>query len=307
VVNRNVTGLFALLSAVVMSAGISLHGQSPQKPAPPIFRVGVETVFVKVSVTDPLNRYVTGLEKEHFKIYEDKVEQSINHFTQESAPVSVGIIFDVSGSMKTNNNIQKAKNAIVRFLESGNPADEYCLITFNERTSLIQSFTHQSTTIRSEMALKQAGGRTAMYDAVYMGLDEIKGGKNEKKALILITDGEDNSSRYSISEVREFAKESDVQIYAIGEQGELGYGRGLIQNIVSLTGGRSFFPNNFNELDYYIDLIHAELRNQYVLGYSPTNKAHDGKWRKIQVKLDPPEGLPKLIVHAKEGYYAPKS
>ena len=290
-----------------MSAGISLHGQSPQKPAPPIFRVGVETVFVKVSVTDPLNRYVTGLEKEHFKIYEDKVEQSINHFTQESAPVSVGIIFDVSGSMKTNNNIQKAKNAIVRFLESGNPADEYCLITFNERTSLIQSFTHQSTTIRSEMALKQAGGRTAMYDAVYMGLDEIKGGKNEKKALILITDGEDNSSRYSISEVREFAKESDVQIYAIGEQGELGYGRGLIQNIVSLTGGRSFFPNNFNELDYYIDLIHAELRNQYVLGYSPTNKAHDGKWRKIQVKLDPPEGLPKLIVHAKEGYYAPKS
>jgi len=290
-----------------MFAGISLHGQSPQKPAPPIFRVGVETVFVKVSVTDPLNRYVTGLEKEHFKIYEDKVEQSINHFTQESAPVSVGIIFDVSGSMKTNNNIQKAKNAIVRFLESGNPADEYCLITFNERTSLIQSFTHQSTTIRSEMALKQAGGRTAMYDAVYMGLDEIKGGKNEKKALILITDGEDNSSRYSISEVREFAKESDVQIYAIGEQGELGYGRGLIQNIVSLTGGRSFFPNNFNELDYYIDLIHAELRNQYILGYSPTNKAHDGKWRKIQVKLDPPEGLPKLIVHAKEGYYAPKS
>ena len=290
-----------------MFAGISLHGQSPQKPAPPIFRVGVETVFVKVSVTDPLNRYVTGLEKEHFKIYEDKVEQTINHFTQESAPVSVGIIFDVSGSMKTNNNIQKAKNAIVRFLESGNPADEYCLITFNERTSLIQSFTHQSTTIRSEMALKQAGGRTAMYDAVYMGLDEIKGGKNEKKALILITDGEDNSSRYSISEVREFAKESDVQIYAIGEQGELGYGRGLIQNIVSLTGGRSFFPNNFNELDYYIDLIHAELRNQYILGYSPTNKAHDGKWRKIQVKLDPPEGLPKLIVHAKEGYYAPKS
>ncbi len=306
-VNRNVTGLIALLSAVVVFAGLSLHGQSPQKPTPPIFRVGVETVFVKVSVTDPLNRYVTGLEKEHFKIYEDKVEQSINHFTQESAPVSVGIIFDVSGSMKTNNNIQKAKNAIVRFLESGNPADEYCLITFNERTSLIQSFTHQSTTIRSEMALKQAGGRTAMYDAVYMGLDEIKGGKNEKKALILITDGEDNSSRYSISEVREFAKESDVQIYAIGEQGELGYGRGLIQNIVSLTGGRSFFPNNFNELDYYIDLIHAELRNQYIVGYSPTNKAHDGKWRKIQVKLDPPEGLPKLIVHAKEGYYAPKS
>ncbi len=305
--NRNAARAFALVLAAVLVAGLSLHGQSPQKPQAPVFRVGVETVFVKVSVTDPLNRYVTGLEKEHFKIYEDKVEQTINHFTQESAPVAVCIIFDVSGSMKTNNNIQKAKNAIVRFLESGNPADEYCLITFNERTSLVQNFTHQSTTVRSEMALKQAGGRTAMYDAVYMGLDQIKGARNEKRALILITDGEDNSSRYTISEVREFAKESDVQIYAIGEQGELGYGRGLIQNIVSLTGGRAYFPNNFNELDYYIDLIHAELRNQYVLGYSPTNKAHDGKWRKIQVKLDPPEGLPRLIVHAKEGYYAPKS
>jgi Ca-activated chloride channel homolog len=281
--------------------------QKSQTPKQPVFRVGVETVFLKVSVTDPLNRYVTGLEKDNFKVFEDKVEQSIAHFSQETASVSIGIIFDVSGSMKDNNNIQKAKNAIVRFLESGNPDDEYALITFNERTSLVQNFTHQSSTVRSEIAFRQAGGRTALYDAVYMGLDQIKVGKNEKKALILITDGEDNSSRYSISEVREFAKESDVQIYAIGEQGNLGYGRSLIQSIVSLTGGRAFFPNSFNELDYYIDLIHAELRNQYVLGYTPSNKVHDGKWRKIQVKLDPPEGLPKLFVHAKEGYYAAKN
>ena len=140
-----------------------------------------------------------------------------------------------------------------------------------------------------------------------MGLEQIKNGKNEKKALILITDGEDNSSRYTASEVREFAKESDVQIYAIGEEGKLGYGRSEIQNIVGLTGGRAFFPNNFNELDYYIDLIHAELRNQYIVGYAPSNKNRDGKWRRIKVKLEPPEGLPKLIVHAKEGYYAPKN
>jgi len=302
--------LVAAISAVLipLTTGLNLSGQQSQtRTPPPTFRADVENVFVKVSVTDPLDRYVTGLEKEHFKIYEDKVEQTINYFTQQSAPVSVGIIFDVSGSMKDNNNIQKAKNAIVRFLESGNPEDEYALITFNERTSLVQSFTNQSANVRSDVATKQAGGRTALYDAVYMGLDTIKAGKNEKKALILITDGEDNSSRYSISEVREFAKESDVQIYAVGEQGQLGYGRSLIQGIVSLTGGRAFFPNNFNELDYYIDLIHAELRNQYVIGYIPTNKTHDGKWRRIQVKLDPPEGLPKLIVHAKEGYNAPKS
>lgn len=296
-----------LILTVVLASVVSLNGQTKKADDPPLFKVGVETVFVKVSVTDPLNRYVTGLEKEHFKIYEDKVEQSISHFHQQSAPISVGLIFDVSGSMKDNNNIKKAKNAIVRFLESGNPEDEYFLITFNQKTTLVQSFTAQTASLQSDVAFQKPGGRTAMYDAVYMGLDHIKGAKNEKKALILITDGEDNSSRYTPSEVREFAKESDVQIYAIGQEGNLGTGRYDIQNLVSMTGGRTFFPNSFNELDYYIDLVHAELRTQYVLGYMPTNRAHDGKWRKIRVRLDAPQGLPKLIVHAKEGYYAPKN
>jgi Ca-activated chloride channel family protein len=123
---------------------------------------------------------------------------------------------------------------------------------------------------------------------------------------ILITDGEDNSSRYSSSEVREFAKESDAQIYAIGEPGNLGYGPGEIQAIVHLTGGRAFFPNSLSSLDYYIDLIHAELRSQYVLGYVPKNRDHDGKWRKIRIKLDQIKGLPKLMVRAREGYYSSK-
>jgi len=281
------------------------QSKTQDKPAKPTFRVGVETVFIKISVTDPLNRYVTGLEKEHFKVFEDKVEQSVSHFTQESAPISVGILFDTSGSMKDN--IHTARNSVSRFLQSGNPEDEFFLVTFNQKTSLVQSFTNQSSSIQNEISFSQPGGRTALYDAVYLGLDNIKAARNEKKALILITDGEDNSSRYSASEIREFAKESDVQIYAIGEEGKLGYGRSEIQNIVGLTGGRAFFPNNFNELDYYIDLIHAELRNQYVVGYVPTNKNHDGKWRKVKIKLDPPEGLPKLILHAKEGYYAPKT
>ncbi len=304
---RSRWGLIKVFSALWVLP-LALAQESAKKPAEkPIFRVGVETKFVKVAVTDPLNRFVTGLEKEHFKVYEDKVEQQVVHFTQESAPISVGIIFDVSGSMKDNNNIGSAKNAIKRFLQSGNPDDEYFLVTFNQKTTLVQSFTRESTTIQNEVAFKTPGGRTALYDAVYMGLDHIKGGRNEKKALILITDGEDNSSRYSATEVREFAKESDVQIYGIGEEGKLGYGRSEIQNIVSITGGRAYFPNSFNELDYYIDLVHAELRNQYILGYVPTNKTHDGKWRKIRVKIDPPAGLPKLLVHAQEGYYAPKS
>ncbi len=301
--------LHILISSIFLSAalqGVNLSGQTVRQSEPPTFRVGVETVFVKAAVTDPLNRYVTGLEKEHFRVYEDKVEQTISHFTQQAAPISVGIIFDISDSMKENNNIQKAKSAIMRFLEFGNPEDEYFLITFNQTTTLVEGFTHDKATVQNEIAFRKPGGRTALYDAVYMGLDQIQMAKNEKKALILITDGEDNRSRYTSSEVREFAKEADVQIYGIGEEGKLGYGRSEIQNIVGITGGRAFFPNSFNELDYYIDLIHAELRNQYVLGYVPTNKVHDGKWRKIQVKLEPPEGLPKLLVHAKEGYYAPR-
>jgi Ca-activated chloride channel homolog len=293
------------VALLLLASVLVVNGQTP-KHAPPIFKVGVETVFIKISVTDPLNRYVTGLEKEHFKVFEDKVEQSISHFHQQAAPISVGLIFDVSASMKDNNNIKKAKNAITRFLDSGNREDEYFLVTFNQKTTLVQSFTPQTASLQSDVAFQKPGGRTAMYDAVYMGLDHIKGAKNEKKALILITDGEDNSSRYSPSEVKEFAKESDVQIYAIGEEGKLGYGRSEIQNIVTMTGGRSFFPNTFNELDYYIDLIHAELRTQYVLGYIPTNKSHDGKWRRIRVKLDAPQGLPPLKIHTKEGYYAPK-
>jgi len=171
---------------------------------------------------------------------------------------------------------------------------------------LVTDFTHESGAIASQISLKQPSGRTAVYDAVYMGLQKIKQATNERKALILITDGEDNSSRYAPAEVKELAREMNVPIYGIGEQGALGYGRYDIEDIVAMTGGRAFFPTSFNDLDYYIDLIHAELRNQYVLGYVPSNKAHDGKWRKIQVKLEAPEGLPKLIVRAREGYYASK-
>jgi Ca-activated chloride channel homolog len=298
------TGIMAVAG---LSLVFNLNGQTEKSSTERVFKAEVETVFVKVSVSDHLNRYVTGLEQEHFKIYEDKVEQTISHFSLEHAPVSVGIIFDVSASMKDNSNIKKAKKAIVRFLQSGNPEDEYFLVTFNQKTTLVQSFTSQSSSLQNEAALQKPGGRTALYDAVYMGLDQIKGAKNDKRALILVTDGEDNSSRYTSSEVREFAKESDVQIYGIGQEGALNYGRSEITNIVSLTGGRAFFPRSFNELDYYIDLIHSELRNQYLLGYAPTNKVHDGKWRRIKVVLDAPKGLPKLMIHAKEGYYAPKS
>ena len=161
-------------------------------------------------------------------------------------------------------------------------------------------------TLQSEALIHKKETLTALLDAVYLGIDRINQSKHSQKALIIISDGEDNNSSYSRTQVQAFAGESDVQVYAIGEQGMLGYGRNEIQKIVNLTGGRSYFPYSFNDLDYYIDLIHGELRNQYVLGYVPINRNHDGKWRQIKIKLEAPQGLPKLVIHAKEGYYAPK-
>lgn len=273
-----------------------------QKPA--VFRSNVEMVVVRAAVIDPLNRYVVGLEKEHFKLFDNRVEQTITHFSSDNAPLSVGIVLDISGSMATN--LPGAKSSVVRFLQQGTPQDEYFLVTFSDRTAVVQDFTGKADDIRNSIGFVQAKGRTALYDAVYAGLQKLSEAHHDKKALIVITDGEDNSSRYTFSDVKEFAKESDAQIYAIGEKGDLGYGRAIISELVSLTGGRAFFPTSLKSLDYYCDLIHTELRNQYVLGYTPSNPTQDGKWRKIKVQLQPPEGLPKLNVHAKEGYFSSK-
>ena len=294
------------LALMALLGGASRLASEEEKDKKPLIRVGVDTVFVKVTVVDPLDRSVMGLERDAFKVFENKVQQQIAYFSEEQAPVSVGILFDRSGSMKSNNNIAAARAAIVRFLQTANPDDELFLVAFNQQPKLVSDFTNESASIASQIALDQPNGRTAIYDAVYMGLQKMKDAHNDRKALILITDGEDNSSRYSSAEVKDLAREMDVPIYGIGEEGELGYGRYDVQEIVEMTGGRAFFPRSFNDLDYYIDLIHSELRNQYVLGYVPTNKEHDGKWRKIQIKLDPPNGLPKLAVHAREGYYASK-
>jgi Ca-activated chloride channel family protein len=263
---------------------------------------------MKVAVTDPLNRYVTGLEKQDFRIYEDNIRQTITHFSTQAAPVSVGVLFDISGSMGYDRNEGRAKKYIRPFLESLNPDDEYFLITFNQKVTLVESFTKQGATVQNDITLQKPGGRTALYDAVYLGLNEVNKAKNEKKALILISDGEDNSSRYTDLEVREFCRESDVQIYTIGLGGPLGYGRSVLEQFAIITGGRSFFPNGIEPFDvnYCMDLIQTELRHQYLLGYAPSNQVHDGKWRRIKIQLDAPRGFPKLSIRSRNGYYAPK-
>lgn len=293
-----------LSPVLVLNLLVSALAAQDQAAGPPRFTIDVPTVLVRVTVTDPLNRYVVGLESEHFRVFEGRVEQTISHFSNDKSPISVGIVLDTSGSM--GDNILSARTSVARFLEQGDPADEYFLVGFNERSRLIQDFTSHADTVRNESTVASPRGRTALYDAIYLALEKMKEARNDKKAIIVITDGEDNTSRYTFRELRDFVKESDTQIYVIGEKSDLGYGRGIINEIVRLTGGRAFFPHNFKQLDYFVDLIHTELRNQYVLGYIPSNRDFAGEWRKLNVRLDPPEGLPKLNIRAREGYFAPR-
>jgi Ca-activated chloride channel family protein len=272
--------------------------------------VDVDLVLVNATVTDPQNRYVTGLEQGHFQIWEDKVEQEIAYFSSEDVPLSVGIIFDISGSMKDK--LSVARDAAVTFLKMGTPDDESFLVEFSERPQVAVDFTTDITDLQNHLIFSPAKGMTALYDAVYLGLDKLKEANNPKKALLLITDGEDNRSRYTFSNVKEFIKEQDVQIYSIGIVSEFSSGfasgrtgRALIEELSEMTGGRAFFPDSVYELEDICQKIGVELKNQYVIGYDSTNETSDGKWRKLRVKVNPPRGVGALNVRAKAGYYGP--
>jgi len=273
-------------------------------------RRDVDLVLVPVTVTDPMNRLVTGLEADNFRLTEANRQQDIKYFSSEDAPISLGVIFDMSGSM--SNKIDKAKEAVVDFFKTANPQDEFFLITFSEKPELLQDFTSRIEDIQGKLVYAIPRGRTALLDAIYYGLNKMKDAKNPKKALLIISDGGDNRSRYTDSEIKSMVREADVQIYAIGifddVRGTPEEIRGpyMLSEITDATGGRTFPINDINDLGDAAVKIGVELRNQYVLGYRPTNTARDGKWRKIKVKLLPPKGLPQLIVHAKTGYYAPQ-
>jgi VWFA-related protein len=275
-------------------------------------RVDSTLVLIPVSVTDPMNRFVTGLEREHFRLFEDKVEQEIKQFSSEDAPLSVGIVFDTSGSMGSK--LQKSRQAVAQFFKTANPEDEFFLVQFNDRPSLVVPFTRNIEEIQNQLTFTQSKGRTALLDGVYLSMNHMKKAHNPRKALIIISDGGDNSSRYTESEIKNAVREADVQIYAIGIFEPLGSrgrtaeemsGPGLLTEIAEQTGGRHFPVENLNELPDIAAKIGIELRNQYVIGYSPKNQERDGKYRRVNVKLVQPRGLPPLKAFFRLGYYAP--
>jgi Ca-activated chloride channel family protein len=256
-----------------------------------------------------MNRLVTGLDKENFSVFEGKDPQEIRHFSSEDAPVSLGVIFDMSGSM--NSKIDRAREAVMEFFKTANPEDEFFMITFADKPEQIADFTSSVDDIQSKLVYTVPKGRTALLDAIYLGVNKMHQAKYPKRALLIISDGGDNHSRYTEGEIKSVVKEADVLIYAIGVYDhyfpttEERLGPQLLNDVTQLTGGRAFTIDNPNDLADVATKIGIELRNQYVIGYRPKNPTHDGKWRKIKVKLTPPKGLPPLKVFAKTGYYAP--
>src|SRR5579871_6802401 len=287
--------------ALTSTTGLSAHVR-PMK-------VDVDLVLVPVTITDPLNRLVTGLEKENFQLFEGNSAQEIRTFSSEDAPVSLGVIFDSSGSMSSK--MDRAKDAVIEFFKTANPQDEFFMISFSDEPEEVSDFTSSVDEIQNKLVFAVPRHRTALLDAIYMGVHKMREAKYPKKALLIISDGGDNHSRYTENEIKSLVKEADVMVYAIGiydryaSAMEERLGPQLLSEITELSGGRAFTIDNPNDLGDVATKIGIELRNQYVLGYRPNKVVRDGKWRKIKVKLLPPKGLPPLKVYARTGYYAP--
>jgi Ca-activated chloride channel family protein len=294
------------------NGGISLGGKNNNQDNKKIL-IGTDLVSLPVTVTDSQGRFVSGLTKDHFLVYDKGVQQQITHFSNEDAPVSIGIVYDVSRSMRDR--MKQSLRALQRFIETSHADDDLFLITFNDRARLAQDFTTSGDQIIERLKFTRPSGSTALYDAAYLALEKVQQGRHPKRALLIISDGEDNYSRYNGSELRARVREADVQIYAIGltdafseDLKSTSYGRSLLESITKMTGGRAFFPNAYKE-ELLIEIcarIALELRSQYSIGFYPSSKAGDGTWHRIQVKLKPPKGLGRVSLSHRSGYQSIK-
>lgn len=270
--------------------------------------VNADLISFNVTVTDTYGRYVSGLTKEAFAIFDNKSPQEISFFSDEDGPVSVGIIFDHSGSM-SGEKVKRSREALSHFLDTSHERDEYFLIGFNQRPQLLLNRTRDNMALLDKLTFVETHGTTAFYDACYLGVEKVTYGTHPKRALLVISDGQDNNSRYTFADLRRLLKESDVIIYAIGiegvNDGQLATeGQAILEEITSVSGGKAFFPNTKAEMDDVFERIAIELRHQYSIGYRPSDFKPDGKWHHVKVKVTPPRGLPRMTVRSRDGYYA---
>ena len=285
-----------------------------KKPMPPEIDgpviVHTDLITLTVTVTDTYGRYVSGLSESAFTVLDDKKPQKITYFSDDDSPVSVGVIFDLSGSM-SGEKVKRARDALSKFIQTSHNSDEYFLIAFNSRAQLLLDKTRDGNSVLDKLTFVNTRNQTALYDACYLGVEKVQRGSHPKRALLLISDGQDNNSRYTFNELRRLLKESDVTLYGVGilsgsdAGSSMGMeGQGILDELASVSGGKAFFPRSAAEMDDIFEQIVLELRHQYSIGYKPDDFVNDGRWHKVKVKVTPPRGLPKLFVRTKEGYYA---
>jgi Ca-activated chloride channel homolog len=277
-------------------------------------RADVDLVLIPATVTDGRNQPVTDLQKQNFTIYEENEQQQIRNFSTEDAPISVGLILDVSKSM--TNKIETERAAVAEFFKSANPDDDYFVITLGDRPRIIADTTQSLDQIKAKLSSIVPNGNTALLDGIYLGVDKLSSARYQRRALVIISDGGDNHSHYTPKETKSLLQEADVLIYAIGifdnmpvpvfKTIEEKLGKRLLTEMTEASGGRTIAADNREKVPEIAAAISRELREQYVLGYRSTNASHDGKWRKIKLQVTASEGIPPLHAYYKKGYIAPE-
>lgn len=270
-----------------------INSQNQQNPKPLIIKTNM--VSVTVTVSDQNRRFVTGLSKDNFEVYDDNVKQDVALFATQDSPLTLGIVYDVSGSM--NPLSTQSFRALKGLFEYSHTDDEYFVVSFNNRAKLLQDFTSVPNDIMNRAVFIKPKGSTALFDAVYLALEKVKEGRHEKKALLIISDGEENGSRYSFGELRKALRETDAQLYAIG----LGTG-GSLPHITQTSGGLTFFPTEYGEIGDIYTRIALMLRNQYVVGFYPNGESTTTRWHKLRIKVNAPKQLGKLALFYRNGY-----
>jgi Ca-activated chloride channel homolog len=283
---------------------VSITPRVPREPNPGVrnagtIRLDIKVVLIPVTVTDTWDRPVMDLQKNEFHLFEDNVEQKVIYLSNEEAPASVGVIFDASGSMR--NKIDTSIAAVDQFFRTTLPGDEFLLVRFSDSPHLVTGFTDDTREISGWLHSTRPGGWTALHDAIYLGVHKMKTARNARKALVVLSDGGDNHSRYSAPEIRDLVREADVRIYSIGLSLGMLQGSRFLETISGETGGRLIKVRKMEELPEAIEKVSRDLRSQYLLGYYSTNPQNDGRYRKVRVQVSQPN------VHAswRRGYYAP--
>ena len=304
-----VTGMCSLLPGPACLASdkerVHLEIRQPHKRPKASIQVDVKLVTVPVTVTDPRGAPVSGLSSDTFRIFEDGVEQQVRYFSSQDEPVSLGIVFDASRSMEDK--LVHAQSAVARFCQMAGPRDEFFLVEFNDSPKILSSFTTDTVIIEKALKSIKPKSWTALLDAVYFSIQKLRHGHNARKALLILSDGADNYSRYTESEMKSLVREADVGIYSMGLVGS-GFNRrhiGLLRQLSEETGGLIYEVRKVDDLTDAADKISSVMRHQYLLGYSSSNTHNDGIYRKIEVRLNQPTDHPPLRASWRTGYYAP--